>query len=94
MSEQGGVRKPQRFSFRGEYEWMAPEMLAQDFGYATPADIYSLGITLYEIANGVTPYPDWPPLHVRAAHSWRHTSLASSVVLTCSASAFTLRRSF
>ncbi|CAL8069091.1 unnamed protein product [Calicophoron daubneyi] len=37
--------------------WYAPEVIAQDFlGYSSPADIYSLGLTLAEMFTGTAPY--------------------------------------
>ena len=59
-----GKRRQLVFDFKGEPEWMAPEITAQDIGHDTKADIYSFGMTALELVNGRTPYRDWPPLKI------------------------------
>jgi serine/threonine protein kinase len=41
----------------GTYHWMAPEVLAATPRYDTSADIFSLGVILWEISARQLPYP-------------------------------------
>jgi hypothetical protein len=41
----------------GTFLWTAPEML-RDEPYALPADVYSFGMVLYEVASGRVPFDD------------------------------------
>ena len=61
---EGGERRDRARTYVGSPAWLAPEVLEQVTGYGTPADMWSLGITLIELSCGVAPHAGLPPLKV------------------------------
>lgn len=60
------IASNKRSTFIGTPLWMAPEVIMDGKSYDTKADIWSLGVTLYEIATGNPPYFGMEPLRACA----------------------------
>jgi eukaryotic-like serine/threonine-protein kinase len=63
----------------GTPAYMAPEQVTDAKSTRAPADVYSLGIMLFEMIAGKLPFPDPEPRSVMAAHVLREPPLLAVV---------------
>ncbi|EEB09265.1 STE/STE20/YSK protein kinase Nak1 [Schizosaccharomyces japonicus yFS275] len=62
IAAQLNIGRRKRTTFIGTPYWMAPEVIRDGQDYNYMADIWSLGITTYEIATGMPPFAKEDPL--------------------------------
>ncbi|ODQ63909.1 kinase-like protein, partial [Nadsonia fulvescens var. elongata DSM 6958] len=64
VAAQLSTNKLKRNTIVGTPYWMAPEVIMEGSAYNFKADIWSLGITIYEIATGSPPYSNQEAMKV------------------------------
>jgi len=62
VSKQLSEKMDQNHTIIGSPCWMAPEMIQHDEVYDETVDVWSLGITCIEMAEGKAPFSELPPL--------------------------------
>ena len=58
--------------FVGTLSYAAPEMISSTMPIGPQVDVYSLGVTTFELLSGKTPFPDLPSQDLAAAHLHDH----------------------
>ena len=54
--------------FVGTLSYAAPEMISSDLPIGPEVDVYSLGVTTFELLSGNTPFADLPSQELATAH--------------------------
>eukprot|EP00931_Biecheleriopsis_adriatica_P049766 TRINITY_DN28797_c0_g1_i1.p1 TRINITY_DN28797_c0_g1~~TRINITY_DN28797_c0_g1_i1.p1 ORF type:complete len:910 (-),score=171.11 TRINITY_DN28797_c0_g1_i1:13-2412(-) len=62
------AERPRTYSIVGTYFYMAPDVLLGE-GYSTPADVWSVGVLLYELVCGTLPFGAEAPNDMEIARS-------------------------